>query len=215
MLEIPLYGYLIAVSFLVSLVFYQRNRDLDYLRWFPMFLFVSLSVEAYAIYVWYIGGNTVRMYNFFSFFEFIFYLFIFYKIIRTPKAKKVIVIAGVAFAVTDLINIFFLQGIDRFHTVTYSLGCLLIIAFSIFYFFELFRLPKFISLTREPAFWIVSGLLFFYCCSFPYFALSGLLEGVAPFIMNNFDKIISILNTLLYSLFTIAFICRIKVRSSI
>ncbi len=212
---VPLYVYFIALSFLVSLFFYRVNKDIIYLRLFPFFLLVSFGVEAYGIYLWYIRRDTATLYNFFSLFEFIFYFFTLYHVVRNSLVKKLITILSFSFIPLCLINIFFIQGLGKLHTVTYSLGCLLIIGLTIFYFYELFRLPKFISLTRAPAFWISSGLLFFYCCSFPYFALSDLLEGSAPFILNNFDKIINVLNILLYSLFSIAFVCRIRVRKSI
>lgn len=210
-----LYIYFIALSSLIGWLFFNRNKDKTYLKWFPFFLVLSVVVETYGNYLSSLNIDNTRLYNFFSSAEFIFYFFILYHIIRSGRVKRIIFIIACVFVPLDLINIFFVQGLDNFHTVTYSLGCVLIIAPSIYYFYELFRLPKLISLMREPSFWIVSGLLFFYCCSFPYFAFTGLLYDAAPFIMNNFSMIISILNILLYSLFTIAFICRIRVRKSI
>jgi len=210
-----LYIYFIALSYLIGWLFFNRNKDKTYLKWFPFFLVLSVVVETYGNYLSSLNIDNTRLYNFFSSAEFIFYFFILYHIIRSGRVKRIIFIIACVFVPLDLINIFFVQGLDNFHTVTYSLGCVLIIAPSIYYFYELFRLPKLISLMREPSFWIVSGLLFFYCCSFPYFAFTGLLYDAAPFIMNNFSMIISILNILLYSLFTIAFICRIRVRKSI
>ena len=210
-----LYIYFIAFSALIGWLFFNRNKDKTYLKWFPFFLVSSVVVETYGNYLSSLNIDNTRLYNFFSHAEFIFYFFVLYHIIRSSRIKKIILIIACIFIPLDLTNIFFLQGLDNFHTVTYSLGCVLIIAPSIYYFYELFRLPKLISLMREPSFWIVSGLLFFYSCSFPYFAFTGLLYDAAPFIMNNFSMIISILNILLYSLFTIAFICRIRVRKSI
>jgi len=212
---IPLYVFFIAISLLISVVLLSRNKDIFYLRVFPVFLFISVSVELYAIYLWNFRFNTASIYNFFTLFEFGFYLFVLRGIIRNKFVKKVIVAAALIYIPVAVFNIVFIQGLNTFHTVTYSLGCLLVISFSMFYFFEIFRLPKFIYLTSEPGFWICSGLLFFYCCSFPIFAMSDLIEGAAPFILTNFDKIINVLNVLLYSLFSIAFLCRIRVRKYI
>jgi len=210
-----LYIYFIAFSSLIGWLFFNRNKDKTYLKWFPFFLVLSVVVETYGNYMSSLNIDNTRLYNFFSHAEFIFYFFVLYHIIRSRRVKKAIFIIACIFVPLDLLNIFFGQGLDVFHAVTYSVGCVLIIAPSIYYFYELFRLPKLISLMREPSFWIVSGLLFFYSCSFPYFAFTGLLNDAAPFIMNNFSMIISILNILLYSLFSIAFICRIRVRKSI
>ena len=210
-----LYIYFIAFSSIIGWCFFNRNKDKTYLKWFPFFLVLSVVVETYGNYMSSLNIDNTRLYNFFSSSEFVFYFFVLYHIMRSRPVKKTIFIIACVFVPLDLINIFFLQGLDNFHTVTYALGCVLIIAPSIYYFYELFRLPKLISLMREPSFWIVSGLLFFYSCSFPYFAFTGLLTNAAPFIINNFTTIISILNILLYSLFSIAFICRIRVRKSI
>jgi hypothetical protein len=95
---------------------------------------------------------------------------------------------------------------EKFHTVTYSLGCLAVVSACFYYFFELFRLPKSVKLIRNPAFWICSGLLFFYCCGFPLYAFISLWNRVR-WVINSFGSIITILNIFLYSLFTIALLC--------
>ena len=169
----PLYVYVIALCFVISLVFFNRNKDKIFLKWFPVFLLVSAGVEAYTSYMSNLGQDNTRLYNFFSFSEFIFYFFVLYHIIRSSRIKKAIFIATCIFVPLDLLNIFFGQGLDVFHTVTYSVGCLLIIAPSIYYFYELFRLPKLFSLMREPSFWIVSGLLFSIPVPFHFLHLPG------------------------------------------
>ena len=85
--------------------------------------------------------------------------------------KKVIRIIMILYALIAIINIIFIQKMKAFHTVTYAFGCLLIVAVCIYYFFELFKIPKSVKLKNNPAFWICSGLLFFYCCGFPLFGL--------------------------------------------
>jgi hypothetical protein len=98
--------------------------------------------------------------------------------------------------------------------MTYALGCLLIAVICIYYFFELFQMSHSINLIRQPAFWICSGLLFFYCCSFPLYGLLNFLKKVPDFIRESIGVIILLLNVFLYSSFTIAFLCRIRGRNS-
>ncbi len=116
------------------------------------------------------------------------------------------------YALAAVLNIVYIQKMQTFHTYTYVIGCLIIVIFCIYYFFELFRLPKSVKLKNNPSFWICSGLLFFYCCGFPLFGLINSWGNISPLILRNFDAIVTILNIFLYSLFTIAFLCRIKVR---
>lgn len=202
---LPVYFYFIALSFIVSLFVFPHNRYL-YIKLFPFFLFASLATEFIASHLYSIGSNNLYIYNFFTVVEFCFYLFIISQIINNHKAKKIIWISTVVYAIISVANIIFFQGLNKLHTVTYSLGCLVIVAACIYYFFELFRLPKSVKLTRNPAFWICSGLLFFYCCGFPLFAFVSLWSRIL-WMIRSFDSIITILNIFLYSLFTIALLC--------
>jgi hypothetical protein len=54
--------------------------------------------------------------------------------------------------------------------------------------------------------------LFYYTCSFPIFGLLNFLSSNP--IGKNIQIIIILLNVFLYSSFTIAFLCRLRVRNS-
>jgi hypothetical protein len=204
---LPLYVYFICLSFLISLSLFYRIKGFSYLKLFPPFLFVTLVTEILASYFWSIGRNNLGLYNFFTVFEFCFYLFVIRLIIGSKKVKIIIQLTCILYAIAAIVNILFIQSMKTFHTVTYSIGCLLIVIFCIYYFLELFRLPRFVNLVANPAFWICSGLLFFYCCGFPLYGLVNYWQDISPLVLNNFTTIFTILNIFLYSLFTIAFLC--------
>lgn len=210
---IGLYMYFIALSFLASLVIYLKPKtSYLYLKFFPPFLLLTFCVELIGSYMLSIKENNVVLYNFFSTIEFCFYLLILSIIIISRKIKKIIWITTSLYTTLAVINIVFIQKIRTFHTITYSLGCLLIVIFCINYFLELFRNPKSEKLYLNPAFWICAALLFFYICGFPLYALIIYWDTEIPkIILNNLKGIFTILNISLYSLFTIAFLCiRIK-----
>lgn len=213
---LPLYVYFIIISFLASLSVYFISKDLPYyLKLFPPFLFATIIVEVLGTYLASIGKSNLWLYNFFTVFEFCFYLWIISLIINSRRAKKIIRIILIFYALASTVNIIFIQKMKAFHTASYAMGCLLIVAVCVYYFFELFKLPKSVKLKNNPAFWICSGLLFFYCCGFPLFGFSNFLSGISKLIIKNFYSIIVILNIFLYSLFTIAFLCRLKIRKYI
>lgn len=210
---LPLYIYFIAISFLASLsVFISSTNASFYLKLFPPFLLATLIVESLGSYLSSTGNPNVWLYNFFTVVEFCFYLWIVSLIVNNSRMKKIIRVILIFFALASVGNIIFIQKMKAFHTVTYAIGCLLIVAVCIYYFFELFKYPKSVKLKNTPAFWICSGLLFFYCCGFPLFGMFNFLSGISKLIIKNFYTIIVILNIFLYSLFTIAFLCRLKTR---
>jgi hypothetical protein len=200
------YTYFIALSFLVSIIMLNR-KSLYYLKIFSPFLLLTLLVEVYASYLSTINKPNIVIYNFFSAFEFSFYLFWISNLFRNLKAKKLALISSVIYGCAAVINILFIQGIRAFHTTSYAAGCLVLVAFCIYYFYELFKYPGAGKLERNPAFWICSGLLFFYCCGFPLWGLMNIWSDKLMYLINNIAMITDILNSFLYSLFTIAYLC--------
>ncbi len=212
----PLYIYFIFISFVAScLVYFRREPAPVYLKAFPPYLLATLIAESIGSYFYSIQKNNLALYNFFTVFEFCFYLWVISQIIYNGMARRVISVVMVLYAIGAVVNIIFIQKMQAFHTFTYAIGCLLIVAACVYYFFELFRLPKAVKLVNTPAFWICSGLLFFYCCGFPLYGFTNFLIGISTLIITNFMAIITILNIFLYSIFTIAFLCQLKTRKYI
>lgn len=210
-MNIPVSFYFEFISLVASVSLYFRRDIPLYLKLFPPFLFLTLVVE---IIGWRLSGTAVNaslLYYLFSAAEFVFYLYVLHCIIRTDKAKRVIFIMMWGYPVLALVNIFFIQD-KAFPSLSYSLGCLLIVGVCIYYFYELFHLPSSVNLVREPAFWICTGLLFFYTCSFPLFGLYKLLYAVSRAILEHISTILIVMNTFLYTLFTTAFLCGIRRR---
>jgi hypothetical protein len=213
---LPLYVYFIFISFLASLsVYINSTAAYPYLKLFPPFLLTTIIVESIGSYIGSIRMSNLTLYNFFTVFEFCFYLYVIRLIINSKQMRKVFVIAIIAYGTLAVVNIIFIQKMKAFHTMSYALGCLLIVTACVYYFFELFKIPKAVKLINNPAFWICSGLLFFYCCGFPLYGMFNFLSGISRLIIRNFFSIIVILNIFLYSLFTIAFLCRLKIRKYI
>jgi hypothetical protein len=205
---LPSYIYIIALSFFISLSAFDKKRNSYlYLKTFPLFLLATLIAESLGSYLYSIHQDNVYIYNFFTVFEFCFYLWVIRCIIINIRIKTIITVSIVLYVAVAVINILFILKPGNFHATTYSVGCLLIVIFCSYYFFELFKFPKSDKLQYNPAFWICSGLLFFYCCGFPLYALINLWGDISNLMVENFTRIVTILNIFLYSLFTIAFIC--------
>lgn len=199
-------------SFLVALYSYRRKRD-KMLLYFTPFLFLTVIIE--LIGTWYLskGLRNYWMFNVFTTLEFLFYAFLFYLYFKKNVFKKIVLYFMPLFTLMVLLNIFFIQGFNKtFNTYTFLLGSFFIVIFCCCYFYESV-LPDKIDqqLSKQPFFWICSGLLIFYLGSviinalFEYLRNNDLqAEGIRIYgIINNS------LNILLYSSFCIAFfLCR-------
>ncbi len=213
--NIEIYVVFIFISLLASLrTLFPATDEFNYLRPFVPFLVVTLSMEILGTYLAWKNINNTVFYNFFSLFEFLFYLHILRKMIESQGVKRMLIFAILAYAVITTLNILFWQGLRVFHTITYSLGCLIVVTSCIIVLLEMFRNPKSLRIMRYPPFWICTALLFFYCCGFPLFGLINVWMDSSPLIRDNFGSINNVLNSFLYLLFTIAFLW-IKTRKSI
>jgi len=180
-----------------------------------MFLLLNLLLEVASNIIAYYTINNQLLGSLSTVLDFTFYFFLLREIVHGAKAKNLFRLFLIVYPVVALINIFFIQGPRVFHTVTYSLGCLLVVACCIYYFWELFQQSHSVSLSREPAFWICSGLLFYFACSFPIYGLTNyLMKALPTVILQNLYIILILVNIFLYLSFTIAFLCRLKPRKS-
>jgi len=210
-----IYFAMVIISFLTSLTAYFQKGAERYLKLFPLLLLVTILVELGA--KWLQTHQNSRfglyiLYNSFGCIEFPFYMYVAREIIRNVRVKKIILIAGCIYLLLGITNILFVQKTTSFNSITYAIGCLFIAVSCFYYFFELFQQSYSVVLVRQPAFWICAGLLFYYTCSFPIFGLLNFLSSNP--IGKNIQVIIILLNVFLYSSFTIAFLCRLRVRNS-
>jgi hypothetical protein len=202
---------ILAITLLASLTLYwQPGSDL-YLKLFPPFMLVILISGAYIF-------TTSKRHenNNFAFISYwtiscCFYFFIFWRIIRNRRVRRALLLAMIGYPIFAAFNLFFLQKVNIVNTFTISIGNLLIVGFSIYYFYELFERPFAGNLMQRPDFWICSGLLFFYACSFSLYAFGNFLRSPSPALLHNIWIINNLLDVLLYSSFTIAFLCRIRI----
>lgn len=211
-MQLPLYTYFIAFSFFTGLTLYFQKSVPLYLKLFPVYLLITLLVELFATLLIIQSANNILLYNIYCIVNFCFLFFVLEEVITSRLMKRITLFATGIFILLALINLFFIQKSNVWNSISYSFGSLMVVALTIYYYLELFRRPKSVNLIREPAFWICAGLLFFYSCSFPFLGLNNFLDHAPLVIKLNLGSILMLLNILLYSLFTIAFLCRFKIR---
>lgn len=210
-MQIRFYLYFEIISLFASFFFYLKKRNKIILYFIP-FLFSTVLVEilggGWTSYEWF-SKNRFAIYNIFTTIEFLFYSTLFYLELKKSILKRIAFFFIPLFALIVFINLAFVQGLNRtFHTYTFLLGSFFIVIFCCCYFYESV-LPDKIDdqLSKQPFFWITSGLLIYYLGSviinalFDYLTTNDLrIEGMRIYgIINNS------LNVILYSSFCIAF----------
>ena len=198
------------LSFLASLTIYLKKNPPLYLKFFPIFLLITVVVEVSAVVLALNKISILPLYNFFSVFEIVFYFVVLYHSIQNKRIKQIIFFAGIFYPAFAIINILY-QGNKKFQTFTYSLGVILLVCFCIYSMYELLKRTVFQKVNREPAFWIYFGLSFFYSCTLPIWASMNFLRN-NRFEMMMFSLISGFSNYVLYGSFIIAFICHFKNR---
>jgi hypothetical protein len=206
--------FIVVIALLASFALYRQGPSDIYLRVFPVFLTIVTILLGISSYLAYRVIPNTPWFNLLTIFEYCFYFFILYRIIRNPIVRKTAFHLIWIYPLIAGLNIFYLQKTTSFHTITYSLGGLLVVAFCIFYFFELFQRPQSVNLSRNPDFWICSGLLFYFACTFPIYGMINNITKLPKIILFNLNTIFNVLDILLYTSFTIAFLCRLKIRKS-
>jgi len=201
--------YFQIISLLTALFYYTQKRNKIPLYFIP-FLFLTVTVESFAIWGSFPEGfGKMAMYNVFTTLEFIFYSSLFYIHFRRLVFKRIVMLFIPLFILAVGINLSFIQGLNKtFHSYTFLLGSFFIVVFCCCFFYESV-LPDKIDqqLSKQPFFWICSGLLIYYLGSviinalFEYLISNDLqLEGKKIYNIINRS-----LNVILYSSFCISF----------
>jgi len=201
------YIYFIVVALFASLRIYSKKiGGYPYLKTFPVYLLITLLVELLGSYFSYVRVNNLTLYNVFSIVSICYFLWLVSRMLESRRSKRTIRIIISVYIIFSAVNLLYIQK-GEFNTISYGLGCILIVYFSIFFFLQLFRQPASVALTSYPDFWICTAIMFWYCCGFPLYGFINFWTVNSAFVANNFGPIVTILNIFLYSLFTIAFIC--------
>ncbi len=200
------------LSLLASVFFYMQKRDKIPMYFIP-FLLLTVSIEFVGRWGELSNALKFSMYNIFTAVEFLFYAFLFYIHFESKIIKKLALFFIPSYILSVSLNFIFIQGINKtFHSYTFLLGSFFVVVFCCCFFYESVLPDKIdVQLSKQPFFWICSGLLIFYLGSviinalFEYLRNNDLREEAKKI----YGTINQTLNVILYSSFCIAFfLCR-------
>ena len=163
-----------------------------------------------------INRSNHWIYNIETVLEFYFFSYFFYSILKSSFNRKLIKLFTIIYPIILIISFFTIQKYYIFHTYTYTLGELYLIILCLFYYSELYTDSEFKKLSTLPEFWIVTGLFIFCVGEFPYMILINYLNnyhrGISVFFS---DYILGSLSFLMYIMFTIGLLWKVRIQKSL
>ena len=177
----------------------------------PFFLIYIYCIEQYGEYLANHSKHNVWLFNYSSVIETAYYMWVISKMYVQKKYFRIATVINATLVVTSLINIIIYQGETGFHTITFGISSIAVICYCIYYYYQLFIFPTVDTLQKQMSFWVVTAIMFDFTCGFPIFCLNNIYynkvsEKIWPVILAFSD----IVNIVFYSLFIIAFLCKIK-----
>ena len=204
----------LIVTAILSLRSIRRGWPGGY-QYFTLFLFLTLATELLAIswkwWLYRIGGHTVHnlwIYNGLLPFRYLF-LFAFFKHLLTEKKiRNSFRFIPAAYLLFSVLNYFFIQ--KPHHASTYTIICsnLLVIFFSLAFFYQTLHSELPVRLSRTSQTWICLGLFLYHTGTLPLFVFFDYLTQTAPALGNTYLYINDGLNILMNLLFLISFLCK-------
>jgi hypothetical protein len=192
----------------VATVFFRKYAG-SFLKYFLIMLWVVVIMETI---IWVLKRNGIILqnnflYNVFTSLQYAFYFLLYYNTLRTATYKKWILGFLISFVFAVVINFVWIQPLTitaAFHSITFSLGAILLIITIGLFLIEILNTEKVLYFTKYLMFWISMGLLIFYAGIIPFIISLNLLPAMMS--GDNLTIVFFALNSLMYSCFTIGFI---------
>jgi len=213
------YLYLVPLGLgaMISLRAFRLSWPRPY-RLFSIFLVGTFMMELVAISwklwlyqttYWHYSKSNGWIYNLYYTPEYIFYLLFFYRVLEKNIVNRKIVFAACGlYIVLGIVNLLFIQRCYKLNTYSIIGGNIIVIFLTLLYFKQELQRTTPIRAVEDPLFWISIGAFIFHTVSLPYFIFINYLIRNNLSLAVTLFNILLFLNTLLYSLYLTAFLCK-------
>ncbi len=217
------YIYLVplVLSAIASLKSFRQHWSLPF-RSFSLFLILSLIIETAAILwkwglnktdYWNYSPSNLWIYNAFTPIRFAFIFVFYYQILNnSQKRLRLMFLAASALIIFSFLNYFFLQTPHHVNSWAIVPVNIFTIYLALAFFYMVLHENKIISLRSSPEVWISLGCFLYYSGTLPFFMFYDYLIQVQSPILGSFIYINDFLNIVMYSMYSIAFLCRPQIQ---
>ncbi|HEY4323178.1 MAG TPA: hypothetical protein VGN20_04310 [Mucilaginibacter sp.] len=116
-------------------------------------------------------NNNEPLIHLFIVISILFFSVIYYHAFFKPIVKKAIIILAIVALLIVVFNIFFIEGIWVYPSLSGTVLSVLLICFSLAYFYQLLSRQEFILIEKQGLFWINAGVLFYFSLNIFLFML--------------------------------------------
>lgn len=123
------------------------------------------------------------------------------------RTGRILVVASITLM---LFNYLFFEGIFALnsYTVLFTFSITIILCF--WFFRYIFLKKEIVNLLHATEFWIAAGLLFYHAATLPLFFIINKLNAESQLLSQSYIYLNDVLNIIMYTLLTIAFLCKPK-----
>lgn len=192
-----------ALSALLPILAAARNfRNLDgILRTAAAFFLIAAFFELALIFT--IRAeipNNMPMLHLFIAISVSFFSRIYYRAFSTPLLRTVVMVLGTAAFLLVLVNASFLQGIWIYPSLSNTVQSIIMITFSLLYFYQIFTRQEYIHIEKQGLFWINSGVLIYFSINIFLFMLFNLVIANQRQELYAIHSVTNIISNILYAI---------------
>ncbi len=157
------------ISAIIGSIFFHKYKH-TILKYFLIYLWFIVFIE-YSAFISreYFGVKyNAWLFNFFYVVHFLYLFYTYSLVLNNKKRKKIISYFAIGYSIVFIINGFFENYITRSQTIPFILGSGFLIISIIFYFTEVLKSEKVLSVKKNLLFWISVGLLLCYAGFIPF-----------------------------------------------
>ncbi|MFC0518952.1 hypothetical protein ACFFGT_32355 [Mucilaginibacter angelicae] len=214
------YHYIYLIPLTLSSLVSLRAFRLEWLRpyrIFSLFLITSLMIEAFAISwkwglhqtaFWNFPASNIWIYNIFMLVQLLFLAAGYNRLLGAGRPRKLIRAGWIPLILFGIADFFYFQGPGVLNNLTIILYYLIFVLLALAFFYQVLHAKELVSLVSHPGVWISLGIFIYYsvalpyCIFLPYLVRQNLSLAVVLFNIN------VALDTLMYSLYLISFLCK-------
>lgn len=202
--------FVITVTFIISLIY--SNRSGNYMKGFFFCILIGLllSINSILGILFYSYNDNIRFtfQSILLLLDLVFWSLFFFRILKDAKNKRIIKTMFVAtFSFAVYILYYNSKSQPNLHVAAILNICKTV--YCILFYLNLFKKISDQNILEQPAFWVVSGVIFYSSLSLPFYGLNDYIcLQFPPLISYNIFSISNMLIIIMYLFFIKAFLCK-------